>query len=81
MRAQNNQSWWDAVCNCTPENEADLVDITVLSDSQYQIYRQIRDNSGCVEIGRDGTAYAISTHMTKEERFMYILFFHHSNMT
>lgn len=75
MEAQNNQSWWDAACNCNPENAADLADITVLSDEQYEIYRQIRNNSG-----RGGTAHAISMHMNPEERFMYILFFHHSNM-
>ena len=75
MIAQNNQSWWDAACNCNPENKANLADITVLSDRQYQIYCQIRDDSG-----RNGTAHAISMHMIPEERFMYILFFHHSNM-
>lgn len=74
MTVPNNQSWWDAACNCNPENQADLVNVTVLSDKQYEIYRQIRNDSG-----RDDT-HAISMCMNPEERFMYILFFHHSNM-
>ena len=75
MTVPNTQSWWDAACNCNPKNMADLVDTDVLSDNRYEIYTKIRNDSGI-----DNHEVASSTNMNPEERFMYILFLHHSNM-
>jgi hypothetical protein len=62
--APDSQTWWDAVCNCTPENKCHARDETILSDKQYHQYWNTVDTLEVTFIA----------DMNPEERFMFYCF-------
>jgi hypothetical protein len=74
MSLKEDQTWWDAVCNCNPENECHFFRADVLSHKQWQIYTNIRTSSGLE------SALESALDISAEERFMYLCFLHYADI-
>ena len=70
--APNSQSWWDAVCNAVPYECAGIfTNPQIVSDDQYNIYRELREDSGQSE----------SSLKDQAEKFMLLCFLYEMSLT
>ena len=71
-RTNRQQTWWDAACACTPENNAELYHHEILNDSQWLAYLRQQD----ADTARQTSKLVSWLPSTPEERFMWLCFMH-----